>query len=261
MQHIDVAFYYLRKKIRQYPELEQRKVTTVDTFFAAKVRSLWTVYQAAPDKFDWACCDSVFRIMLGVRAQSGVSWFHVNTVLMPIHFSELKHWALAKLDLTNWTLEVYDSLQHEGHYNNKVREGMEGLSKFIPFLAEKNSVFEFKPRVPPGNHPIPVTIMKDIPKQANGLVQALQINSMYELFGVCCLVNKLFFHLSCNRGDCGMFTIKYAECLIEGRDVKYWVIAERMQIFREYFACHMWSHAKNKLADAYKSDADEEEDV
>ncbi|GMN69658.1 hypothetical protein TIFTF001_038701 [Ficus carica] len=72
-KHIDVAFYYLRKKIRQYPELEQRKVTTVDTFFSAKVRSLWTVYQAAPDKFDWASCDSVFRIMLGVRVQSGAS--------------------------------------------------------------------------------------------------------------------------------------------------------------------------------------------
>lgn len=177
VQHIDVAFYYLRKKISQYPELEQRKVTTVDTFFPAKVRSLWTVYQAAPDKFDWASCDSVFRIMLGVRVQSGASWFHVNTVLMPIHFNDLKHWALVKLDLTNWTIEVYDSLQHEGPHNSKVRAGMEGLSKFIPLIAEKNSLFEFKPRVPPGNYPIPVTIMKDIPKQANGLVQALQIIS------------------------------------------------------------------------------------
>ncbi|GMN65953.1 hypothetical protein TIFTF001_035011 [Ficus carica] len=41
-------------------------------------------------------------------------------------------------------------------------------------------------------HPIPVTIIKDIPKQGNG-------------------------------GDCGMFTIKFAECLIEERDVKYWI--------------------------------------
>ncbi|GMN31683.1 hypothetical protein TIFTF001_046537, partial [Ficus carica] len=166
-KHIDVAFYYLRNKIRQFPELNQRKVTTVDTVFTSKVRSLWTVYQSAPDKFNWGCCDSIFMIMLGVRVQSGASWLDVNTVLMPIHFEGLKHWALVKLDLTNWTIEIYDSLEHEGPHNSKVREGMEGLSKFIPLVAEKNSLFEFKRRDPPGNYPIPVTIMKDIPKQAN----------------------------------------------------------------------------------------------
>ncbi|GMN49443.1 hypothetical protein TIFTF001_018598 [Ficus carica] len=227
--HIDVAFYYLRNKIRQFPELNQRKVTTVDTIFTAKVRSLWTVYQSAPDKFDWACCDSIIRIMLGVRVQSGALWFDVNTVLMPIHFEGLKHWALVKLDLTNWTIEVYDSLVHEGPHNSKVREGMEGLSKFIPLVAEKNSLFEFKRRDPLRNYPIPITIMKDIPKQPNG-------------------------------GDCGMFTIKYAECLIEGRDVRYWVIDARMQLFREWMACYLWAHTKRKLEQSYKSDEDDETD-
>ncbi|GMN22493.1 hypothetical protein TIFTF001_047442 [Ficus carica] len=226
-EHIDVAFYYLRNKIRQFPELNQRKVTTVDTVFTSKVRSLWTVYQSAPDKFDWGCCDSIFMIMLGVRVQNGTSWWDVNTVLMPIHFDRLKHWALVKLDLTNWTIEVYDSLEHEGPHNSKVLEGMEGLSNFIPLVAEQNSLFEFKRRDPPGNYPIPVTIMKDIPKQANG-------------------------------GDCGMFTIKYAECLIEGRDVRYWVIDARMKLFREWMACYLWAHAKRKLEQAYKSDEDDE---
>ncbi|GMN62542.1 hypothetical protein TIFTF001_031618 [Ficus carica] len=140
-EHIDVVFYYMRQKIRQYPDLAQRKVTTIDTYFLQ-------------------------RIMLGVRVQSGASWFDLNTVLIPIHLEDLKHWALAKLDLTNWTIEVYDSLQHEGPHNSKVRAGVEGT------------------------YPIPVSIMKDIPQQANG-------------------------------GDCEMFTIKFAECLIEGRDVRY----------------------------------------
>jgi hypothetical protein len=167
----------MRKKIRQFPELEKRKVTAVDTYFASKVRSLWTVYQSSPEKFDWGSCDSLFRIMLGVRVQSGASWFDVNIVLMPINLAELKHWALVKLDLTKWTIEVYDSLQHEGRHNSKVREGVEGLSKFIPLLAEKNSLFEFKRRDPPGHYPLPVTIMKDIPQQSNGLVQALKMFS------------------------------------------------------------------------------------
>ncbi|GMN67344.1 hypothetical protein TIFTF001_039341 [Ficus carica] len=185
-EHIDVAFYYLRKKIRQFPELEQRKVTTVDTFFSSKVRSLWHVYQSSPDKFDWGSL---------------------------------------KLDLTSWTIEVYDSLQHEGPHNSKVREGVECISKFIPLLAEKLSLFDFKPREPLGTYPIPVTIMKDIPQQANG-------------------------------DDCGMFTIKYTECLIEGRDVRYWVIHECMQLFREWLTCYFWSHAKRNTEQNYKSDDD-----
>ncbi|GMN54566.1 hypothetical protein TIFTF001_023689 [Ficus carica] len=203
-KHIDVAFYYLRKKIMQFPELK------------------------LPDTFDWGSSDSLLKIILGVYVRCGLSWFEVNTLLIPIHFADLKHWALVKLDLTSWTIEVYDSLQHEGPHNFKVREKVECMSKFIP-LADRISLFEFKPREPPGIYPISVTIMKDIPQQANG-------------------------------GDCGMFTIKYADCLIEGRDVRYWVIQGRMQIFREWLTCYLLCHAKRKIEQTYKSDDDEDMD-
>ncbi|GMN59275.1 hypothetical protein TIFTF001_028358 [Ficus carica] len=148
-----------------------------------------------------------FQLMLGVRVQSGSSWFEVNTLLIPIHFADLKHWALVKLELTNWTIEVYDSLQHEGPHNSKVRGGVEALSKFILLLAERLSLFEFKPREPSGTYPTPVTIMANIPRQGNG-------------------------------------------------DVRYWIIQERMQIFREWMACYLWGHARRKLEGQYKSDDD-----
>ena len=57
-----------------------------------------------------------------------------------------------------------------------------------------------------------------------------------------------------------MFTIKYAECLIEGRDVRYWVIHGRMQIFREWLTCYLWCHANRKIELTYKSDDDEDMD-
>ncbi|GMN69304.1 hypothetical protein TIFTF001_038356 [Ficus carica] len=168
MLHIDVAFYYLRKKSRQFTELKQRMVTTVDTFFTSKIRSLWRIYQSSPANFDWGSCKSILKIMTGVQVQSGSSWFDVNTLLIPVHLADLKHWVLVKLELTSWTIEVYDSLQHEGRHNARVREGLECLSVFIPMLAERINLFDVKKREPPGIHPIPVTIMKDIPKQANG---------------------------------------------------------------------------------------------
>ncbi|GMN33319.1 hypothetical protein TIFTF001_048254, partial [Ficus carica] len=166
-EHIDVAFYYLRKKSRQFTELKQRMVTTVDTFFTSKIRSLWRIHQSSPANFDWGSCESILKIMTGVKVQSGSSWFDVNTLLIPVHLADLKHWVLVKLELTSWTIEVYDSLQHEGHHNARVREGLECLAVFIPMLAERINLFDVKKREPPGIHPIPVTIMKDIPKQAN----------------------------------------------------------------------------------------------
>ena len=87
----------------------------------------------------------------------------------------LKHWILVKLELTDWTIEVYDSMEHEGPHNQQVREGVECLSMFIPLLADQISLFQYKPREPHGKHPIRVTIMKEIPQQGNGLVQLLQI--------------------------------------------------------------------------------------
>ncbi|GMN53606.1 hypothetical protein TIFTF001_022742 [Ficus carica] len=82
-----------------------------------------------------------------------LSWFDVNTILIPMHLEDLKHW-------------------------------------FI----------EFKPMNLPGTYPIPVTIMQDIPRQENG-------------------------------GDCGNFTIKNDECLIEGINIRNWAIQGRMNIF------------------------------
>ena len=68
-------------------------------------------------------------------------------------------------------------------------------------------------------------------------------------------VNILFFlNFAWHRGDCGIFTIKNAECLLEGRDVRYWVIHDRMQMFREWMACYLWGHARRKTEGEFKSD-------
>ncbi|GMN63836.1 hypothetical protein TIFTF001_032918 [Ficus carica] len=108
------------------------------------------------------------KIILGVCIQFGLSWFEVNTLLIPMHLQDLKHWVLAKLYLQNWTLEVYDSLHHESPHNYNVREELECMPKFIPMLADRISLFEFKIRNPLGTYPIPVNIMQDIPRQENG---------------------------------------------------------------------------------------------
>ena len=150
-------------------------MTTVDTFFSSKVAATWPIYQSSPDKFEWGSCETLLKMMLGLFVKRGKTWFDVDTLLIPVNLPEMEHWVLVKLELTDWTMEVYDSLEHEGPHNTKVRERVDGLSMFIPFLAAQVGLFEFKPLEPAGTYPIPVTIMKDIPKQGNGYVQLLQM--------------------------------------------------------------------------------------
>ncbi|GMN66770.1 hypothetical protein TIFTF001_035835 [Ficus carica] len=95
--------------------------------------------------------------------------------------------------------------------------------KFILMLADRISLFEFKPRNLPGTYPKLVTIMQDIPRQEN-------------------------------RGDYDIFTIKNVECLIEGRNICYWVIQGHINMFWEWLICYLWSHAKRNVEDNYKSD-------
>lgn len=168
IQHIDVAFYYLRKKIKQYPKLQERKVTTVDTYFSTKVAAMWPVYRRSPDTFDWETCETLMRIMIGISGQCGTTWFELNTLLIPLNLGTMQHWILVKLELTNWTIEVYDSMHHAGPHDQRVREEVECLAEFIPLLAAQVSLFDTKPRDPPGTYAIPVTIRKDIPTQGNG---------------------------------------------------------------------------------------------
>ena len=168
IQHIDVAFYYLRKKIRENPNLQERKVTTVDSYFSSMIATMSAVYVESPDTFDWGTCDRLLKIMFGMSIPCGMSWFDSNTILLPVHLDKMEHWVLVKLDLTDWTMEVYDSMHHAGPHNEKVRHGVECLSVLIPLLAGQIGLFDSKPREPPGMHPIPVTIVADIPKQANG---------------------------------------------------------------------------------------------
>ncbi|GMN34951.1 hypothetical protein TIFTF001_044963, partial [Ficus carica] len=118
-EHIDVAFYYLRKKIKQYPNFEQRKVTTVDTFFSSKIAATWPVYQSSPDKFDWGTCETLLKMMLGLSVQSGKTWFDMNTLLIPVNMAMLKHWSSGHNRYDRVVITVMTGTLVHGRGNNR----------------------------------------------------------------------------------------------------------------------------------------------
>ncbi|EXB82938.1 hypothetical protein L484_003799 [Morus notabilis] len=104
---------------------------------------------------------------------------------------------------------------------------VECVSSMLPFICDQVGLFDSKPRSGNKLDPIPVTIM-DCLRQNNG-------------------------------GDCGMFTITYAHCLMEGKALENWATQERLSFYRESLTCHLWYHALWKEKEHCESDMEQDD--
>ena len=62
---------------------------------------------------------------------------------------------------------MYDSMASDGPHNEHLRDALEALSNFLPFVVDKVGLFDIKQRSCSKLDPIPVTILDDVPHQGN----------------------------------------------------------------------------------------------
>ena len=79
-----------------------------------------------------------------------------------LHVSSLQQWVLIIVNLSSWTMDVYDSMYRAGLHNDRVVQAVKPTLDFIPIMAKKVRLFDKKSRSPPGNHPLAVNMKKDI---------------------------------------------------------------------------------------------------
>ena len=51
-----------------------------------------------------------------------------------------------------------------------------------------------------------------------------------------------------------MFVIKFAECLMEGKELAHWVVQARMNSYRLSLSTFLWAHAMRKTCQNEESD-------
>ncbi|KAF3628874.1 hypothetical protein FXO38_27991, partial [Capsicum annuum] len=148
--HIDVCFYYLRKKSKYDPN-RSYKFSTVNCNFMNIIRSVHDVYSA--DAANLTAGGQVAHLneyINGFRMHAVVPW-HTVDIYIPVNIMEKHHWVLAILSFSERCIFLYDSYESSGHYSI-VLDVIEKLATIIPLYLQHCN-FYAKKGIDVENHP------------------------------------------------------------------------------------------------------------
>ena len=169
VQHINVIFYYLRKKIRYNANLFTKRTTTLDAICDNYIKRAWTDYidDETKEVFTWDKKPQSFLVKCvnGKGMAVGKKWSEVDYVYIPVFIKELKHWVLAEIDLTEPKINIYDSMASRAH-QNKVREVLTIYIIMIPFLLKATTFYQERKEIKKGDFAL--NFKEDIEVQQNG---------------------------------------------------------------------------------------------
>ncbi|PHT74377.1 hypothetical protein T459_21654 [Capsicum annuum] len=203
--HIDVCFYYLRKKSKYGPHSSYKnepnksyKYSTVDCNFMNVIRSLNDVYYMdAQNLKDGGQEHHLMEYINWFRMHAAVPWHTVEDIFILINIKEKHHWVLAVLSFSERCIFLYDSYESSDHYA-AILADIEKIAKIISLCLQACN-FYVKKGINHQSHPrykdkessdiFDVLFQDDLPQQPNGSL------------------------------DCGVFMVMYAECLSYGHKV------------------------------------------
>ncbi|PHT75652.1 hypothetical protein T459_19174 [Capsicum annuum] len=107
-EHIDVIFYYLRKKAKLQTQ-EQYRYTTGNCLYKVYINNAYDRYcQQQPEVFRNEEC--LINIIKGFSIPASLPWHLVNEVYIPINYGDEFYWVLAVVVLKERRIRVYDSM-------------------------------------------------------------------------------------------------------------------------------------------------------
>ncbi|PON36227.1 Ulp1 protease family, C-terminal catalytic domain containing protein [Trema orientale] len=220
-QHMDLAFYYLRKKLWFNKKYTQR-CTTGDALVDSWFQMACGKYLAEMEDLNWneKPMHHLVRMVYGGVVDFGRPWKDVDYVYIPSIVKEIQHWILLQISFQQRTIFVYDSMGGAAH-KKKILKVVAPYAMFIPQLLSQTNFFDERKDVKPGYNDFDIHIVKDIEIQQNG-------------------------------GDCGPFVIKRAEALMTDQHLSI-VTQKKMKLYRRNMAVefYTWGQLKfNKVFDS-----------
>lgn len=164
-QHLDVAFYYLRKK--GFVRGITHPYTTTNSFFSVQLGMVHAEWSKHEDKetYDWTRkCGVVTTIVSPKRNKDALlPWIKAQTVYIPVNVNN-NHWLLVVVSVPGRTLTVYDSLRCDTEYVHPV---ISKMAELIPVIMCKR-VYDGRSKVYPSSTPFQVVHAGYMPQQLNG---------------------------------------------------------------------------------------------
>ncbi|PHT89023.1 hypothetical protein T459_04136 [Capsicum annuum] len=220
--HIDVCFYYLRKKLKYDPN-RSYKFSTVDCNFMNIISSFHDVYFGdAENLMAGGHVAYVNEYINGFRMHAAVPWHTVEDIYILVNIKEKHHWVLAILSFSERCIFLYDSYESSEHYS-AILDVIEKLAAIIPLCLE-HCDFYVKKGIHVENHPrykdkdssdmFDVLFQENLPQQPSGSL------------------------------DCGVYMVTYAECLSYGHKI----LATELDpnTLRTRYAATLWDYGTIK---------------
>ncbi|KAM6559180.1 hypothetical protein CsatA_028419 [Cannabis sativa] len=230
--HLDVIFYYLRKKLKYDPRVTV-SATTTDFNFYNKVVELYDNFVKSKKNIDSVPkSNMVIEYMEGYCMYANTRWLFVDYVLIYVHVKDDQHWVLVVFDIKNRCLNVYNSMWSKRDGDKTTGLYIRPLAVMLPICLH---LMDFYSR------------REDIDR-SKGWFRGKKDSDKLDVFTVTNLPQQL-------DNDCGLFVAKYAEFFIHGAidllpnplDVKF---------FRNKLAVDLYVHAKKKEINGYESESE-----
>ncbi|KAF4372839.1 hypothetical protein G4B88_028814 [Cannabis sativa] len=163
--HIDIIFYYLRKKI-MYSAKPKIKVTTTDCLFCSSITSLYEKFvEKNNDISVLSLSHNVAQYIQGGKILCATPWHLVDHVVMPINVKLQDHWICGRLNIVDRRIYLYNSLR-SGRYMTAAKEACKPFSVILPYYF---SMLDFKGLRNEAKfstmEPFPIVVVDGLPEQ------------------------------------------------------------------------------------------------
>ncbi|PHU05170.1 hypothetical protein BC332_25992 [Capsicum chinense] len=239
-KHIDMVFYYLRKKAK-LDKISEYRYTTVNCIFMNYIYETYTHYHRSHSDINLSSHDenvrsnkvasverSIYEIMQGLCIPTNIPWHMIDEVYVPINCKGSFYWVLAVVGLKERCIRVYDSLKgHRGH-GNEIKELAKMLSTYLTIF----NFFEKKERTD------------------WSLLEAYKEKTDQDAFDIQ-FVDGIV-QQSSGTLDCVLFVATYAEYLSDRHQITSSDFDQEKH--RTRYASLLWDYGVNKACNGYVSD-------
>ncbi|KAF3638160.1 putative protein EIN4-like [Capsicum annuum] len=141
-QHIDVIFYYLRKKAKLQTQ-EQYRYITGNYLYKVYINNAYDRYCQQKSKV-FRNEECLINIIKGFSIRAGLPWHLVDEVYIPINCGDEFHWVLAVVILKERRILVYDSMSRTRR--SRPSPEIQKLVKILPTYLDISDFLDQKVR-------------------------------------------------------------------------------------------------------------------
>ncbi|KAH0747460.1 hypothetical protein KY285_009117 [Solanum tuberosum] len=230
-EHMDVIFYYLRKKSK-FQSNGNPRYTTAMCHFKSLMDEIYHTYKAqVPGQNAFTQGNSICSYINDFGTPAGIPWDQVDEVYILVNCKEEFHWGVAVVQLKDRCIRVYDSHVAAGH-NSLIKAEIAKIAFLLPSYLTLSGFFDKLERVDWLN------------------LEAYNGKTVQDAFEI--IFQSNIVQQSSGSMDCGLYSAAYAEYLTDGQSIP--LANFDANLHRSRYGALLWNYGNQKASSGSVSD-------